>query len=189
MPGIYVMAVLTLLGNALLCVATLNHLTQSDRRYYWLLVAGLPLSMIVNRFIKTPVISSIAAWTGIPLRVGLDVPVWFIIAVWLNAPIFEEAIKLLPLILPASRVFLGDASRSLWAGLALGMGFGLGFSLVTDDTVQRPGAGTHSWWGIAGTEFWVDPTNRVVGVVMTQTAIIGSGPIANAVREAFYATD
>jgi hypothetical protein len=26
----------------------------------------------------------------------------------------------------------------------------------------------------------------VVGVVMTQTAIIGSGPIANAVREAFY---
>lgn len=40
-----------------------------------------------------------------------------------------------------------------------GMGFGLGFSLVLDDTKQRPGNGTFSWYGIAGTEFWVDPKN------------------------------
>lgn len=50
-----------------------------------------------------------------------------------------------------------------------GMGFGLGFSLVKDDTVQRPGAGTFSWWGIAGTEFWVDPKNDVVVVFMVQS--------------------
>jgi CubicO group peptidase (beta-lactamase class C family) len=49
-----------------------------------------------------------------------------------------------------------------------GMGFGLGFSLVTDDKVQRPGAGTFSWWGIAGTEFWVDPKNDVFMVFMVQ---------------------
>ena len=49
-----------------------------------------------------------------------------------------------------------------------GMGFGLGFSLVTDDTVQRPGAGTYSWWGIAGTEFWVDPKNEVFVIFMVQ---------------------
>jgi CubicO group peptidase (beta-lactamase class C family) len=49
-----------------------------------------------------------------------------------------------------------------------GMGFGLGFSLVNDDTVQRPGKGTFSWWGIAGTEFWVDPKNDVVVVFMVQ---------------------
>jgi CubicO group peptidase (beta-lactamase class C family) len=49
-----------------------------------------------------------------------------------------------------------------------GMGFGLGFSLVLDDTVQRPGAGTFSWWGIAGTEFWVDPKNEVFMVFMVQ---------------------
>ncbi len=41
------------------------------------------------------------------------------------------------------------------------MGFGLGFSLVLDDTKQRPGEGTFSWNGIAGTEFWVDPKNDV----------------------------
>lgn len=49
-----------------------------------------------------------------------------------------------------------------------GMGFGLGFSLVNDDTVQRPGKGTFSWWGIAGTEFWVDPKNDVFMVFMVQ---------------------
>ena len=30
---------------------------------------------------------------------------------------------------------------------------------------------------------------RVVGLVMTQTAIIGSGPISNPIREAFYTAD
>ncbi|THD77037.1 MAG: class A beta-lactamase-related serine hydrolase [Phenylobacterium sp.] len=50
-----------------------------------------------------------------------------------------------------------------------GMGFGLGFSLVKDDTVQRPGNGTFSWWGIAGTEFWVDPKNDVFMVFMVQS--------------------
>jgi CubicO group peptidase (beta-lactamase class C family) len=50
-----------------------------------------------------------------------------------------------------------------------GMGFGLGFSLVEDDKVQRPGAGTFSWWGIAGTEFWVDPKNDVFMVFMVQS--------------------
>lgn len=50
-----------------------------------------------------------------------------------------------------------------------GMGFGLGFSLVLDDKLQRPGNGTFSWWGIAGTEFWVDPKNDVFMVFMVQS--------------------
>lgn len=50
-----------------------------------------------------------------------------------------------------------------------GMGFGLGFSLVKDDTAQRAGAGTFSWWGIAGTEFWVDPKNDLVMIFMVQS--------------------
>jgi CubicO group peptidase (beta-lactamase class C family) len=51
-----------------------------------------------------------------------------------------------------------------------GMGFGLGFSLVNDDKLQRPGNGTFSWWGIAGTEFWVDPKNDVFMIFMVQAA-------------------
>ena len=54
------------------------------------------------------------------------------------------------------------------------MGFGLGFSLVLDDTKQRPGAGTFSWNGIAGTEFWVDPKNDVVMAFFIQDrALLG----------------
>ena len=50
-----------------------------------------------------------------------------------------------------------------------GMGFGLGFSLVLDDKLQRPGNGTYSWWGIAGTEFWVDPKNDLFMIFMVQS--------------------
>ncbi len=72
-----------------------------------------------------------------------------------------------------------------------GWGFTLGFGVVTDSAAAKTAlpVGSYGWGGIYGTQFWVDPTNRVVGVVMTQTAIIGSGPISNAVREAFYAGD
>ncbi len=52
--------------------------------------------------------------------------------------------------------------------VANSMGFGLGMSLVIDDTKQRPGNGTFSWNGIAGTEWWYDPKNDVFMVFMQQ---------------------
>jgi CubicO group peptidase (beta-lactamase class C family) len=72
-----------------------------------------------------------------------------------------------------------------------GWGFTLGFGIVTDPAAAktRLPAGSYGWGGIYGTQFWIDPANRVVGLVLTQTAIIGSGPIANLVREAFYTAD
>ena len=72
-----------------------------------------------------------------------------------------------------------------------GWGFTLGFGIVTDPAAAktRLPAGSYGWGGIYGTQFWVDPANRVVGLVMTQTSIIGSGPISNPVREAFYTAD
>ena len=45
---------------------------------------------------------------------------------------------------------------------------GIGMSLVIDDTKQRPGNGTFSWNGIAGTEWWYDPKNDVFMVFMIQ---------------------
>jgi CubicO group peptidase (beta-lactamase class C family) len=72
-----------------------------------------------------------------------------------------------------------------------GWGFTLGFGILTDPAIakSRLPAGSYGWGGIYGTQFWVDPTNRVVGLVMTQTAIIGSGPISNPIREAFYTAE
>jgi len=72
-----------------------------------------------------------------------------------------------------------------------GWGFTLGFGIVVDPAAAktRLPAGSYGWGGIYGTQFWVDPSNKVIGLVMTQTAIIGSGAISNPVREAFYAAD
>ena len=62
--------------------------------------------------------------------------------------------------------------------------------MLTDPAAAntRLPVGSYNWTGIYGTQFWVDPRNLVVGVVMTQTAIIAS-PITNPVREASYAAD
>jgi CubicO group peptidase (beta-lactamase class C family) len=70
-----------------------------------------------------------------------------------------------------------------------GYDFGYGVAVLIDPVAAktRQGAGTYGWGGIYGTGFFVDPANRIVTVVMTQTAVNG-GPAANAVREAVYGT-
>jgi CubicO group peptidase (beta-lactamase class C family) len=69
-----------------------------------------------------------------------------------------------------------------------GWGFGLGVAVLTDPPLANTGmpAGNYGWNGIYGTQFWVDPRTRVVGLIMTQTALIGAA-VTNPVRDAFYA--
>ncbi len=49
-------------------------------------------------------------------------------------------------------------------------GFGYDFAVVLDpDAAKRQvGKGSYWWWGIAGTWFWIDPTNNVVFVGIIQ---------------------
>ena len=151
MPGITIMAVITIGLTAALCIAYLNHLTRSDRHYLWLLLPGLLSSLVVNRWVKTPVVTFIAAWANIPLKIGLDVPVWFILLILLNSPVFEEAIKLLPIALPVTRKLINDVSGALWAGLALGMSFGLGeAAFIAYGLVQSPAYNSLPWYMFTG---------------------------------------
>ena len=145
------MAVITIGLTAALCIGFLNYLTHSDRRYYWLLVPGLLSSLIVNRWVKTLVITSIAAWANIPLKLGPDVPVGFIVLILLNSPVFEEAIKLLPIALPHSRKLLNDTPSSLWVGLALGMSFGVGeAAYIAYGIAQSPAYNSFPWYVFTG---------------------------------------
>ncbi len=66
--------------------------------------------------------------------------------------------------------------------------FGVDFAIV-DNPEQFNGApkGTHWWWGIAGTWFWIDPVENIVFVGMIQNNdIFYSLQIQRAMREALY---
>ncbi len=54
--------------------------------------------------------------------------------------------------------------------LGAGTGFGLGFRVVTDNaaTASLGSNGRYGWLGIYGTEFWIDPKERLIGIVLVQ---------------------
>jgi len=69
-----------------------------------------------------------------------------------------------------------------------GIGFGLGFSRVIEpalaNTLSSPG--TISWGGAAGTDFWVDFQERLIGILMVQIMPRDQYPTANDFRTAVY---
>ena len=88
----------------------------------------------------------------IPLKLEMSTPLWFILLIWLNAPIFEEAIKAIPILFPAARGFLKKkASAALSAGLALGLGFGLGeAAFIAYGVAQSPALQSLPWYLFTG---------------------------------------
>jgi CubicO group peptidase (beta-lactamase class C family) len=67
-------------------------------------------------------------------------------------------------------------------------GFGLGFRVITDlGQSQRPASvGSYSWGGIWGTSFWVDPKEKLLGVMMIQRYPTTSVPIADVFQAMAY---
>ena len=67
-----------------------------------------------------------------------------------------------------------------------GAQFGLGFRVVTDvATTQTLGSnGSYGWSGIYGTNFWVDPKERMVAIVMVQR--YPGSPVAAAFQPLVY---
>jgi CubicO group peptidase (beta-lactamase class C family) len=69
-----------------------------------------------------------------------------------------------------------------------GVGFGLGFASVLDPgaTKVAGNAGEFSWGGLASTGFWVDPTDEVTAVFMTQLMPSSSYPLRPQLRQLVY---
>ena len=69
-----------------------------------------------------------------------------------------------------------------------GIGFGLGFSVMLDPA--RAGVigsvGEHGWGGAASTMFWVDRSEELVGMVLTQLMPSSTHPIRRELKALVY---
>ena len=66
--------------------------------------------------------------------------------------------------------------------------FGVDFAIVDNpDVFQGAPKGTHWWWGIAGSWFWIDPVEDIVFIGMIQNSdILYSVQVHGAARSAIY---
>ncbi len=83
---------------------------------------------------------------------------------------------------------LPDAVASITPNLYPGNVFGLDFAIVENSAAyQGASAGTHWWWGIAGSWFWIDPVENIVFIGMIQNDdILYSLRVHAASRAAIY---
>ncbi len=82
---------------------------------------------------------------------------------------------------------LPDAVPSI-GQLYPGNGFGVDFAIVNDSAAfQGAPLGTHWWWGIAGSWFWIDPISNIGFIGMIQNSdILYSIQVHAAARAAMY---
>ena len=71
------------------------------------------------------------------------------------------------------------STLNLDMGMSEGMGYGLGGYSITDTglTGLPASAGAYGWGGAASTDFWVDPEQELVGMVLTQLLPTGAYPL------------
>jgi len=150
-PQIYIMAVITLVFSLALWGGLIYLFAGRTRRFFWLLVLGLPLSAIANLYIKQQVTIFIGQAAHIQPGLGLAAPLWFLAFKVLITPLVEELLKVSPLLLrPAWRMVVSRAS-ALWVGLVLGVSFGMGeAAFISYAVAQNPDYASIPWYGFTG---------------------------------------
>lgn len=98
---------------------------------------------------------------------------------------FLEAIRTggAPILKPETVQAMTTNQLPASVNLGPGFGFGLGVGVAFDPVAAKSklGAGSWSWAGIYGTQFWVDPVARLSVVVMTNTAGAMNVPLEAAI--------
>jgi hypothetical protein len=151
MPTILPMAVVTLVASAALWIAVLWAYSGRTWRFVPLVAFGLPLSALVNLAVKGPLAEGVGARAGIDPGRGLDTPLWFLLFLFTLAPVFEEAIKVVPVVVPGVRRAMAGPGGALWTGFALGIGFGLGEAAYLAWQVAASGAyEQYPWYAFTG---------------------------------------
>ncbi len=120
------MAVITFTLSAVLWGGMVYLFAGRKSRYLWLLLPALPLSWIVNNYVKASAALFIGQTVGVPPGLGLARPAWFTFLLFMLTPVLEELVKVIPLLLPSVRRLIKDPYSAFWAGITLGVSFGLG---------------------------------------------------------------
>ena len=145
------MAVITVVFSATLWCGMLWLYSGRTMRFIRLVPLGLPLSAIVNMLVKGPIGQGVGELSGIDPGLGLQTPVWFLIFLFLLAPVFEELIKAAPALIPSVRRLIETPGDALWTGMALGIGFGIGEAIYLAWQVSASGAyGEYPWYAFTG---------------------------------------
>lgn len=142
--------------------------------YVWFILLGALLPVVVNLYLKAPFIRWLAQAGQVPAGQGLaGTPIWFLIALWLVSPVFEEAIKSAPGVFPPGSRLLDTPKKALWLGLSLGFGFGLGEVWYIAWSVAVSGMTIGLPW-TAFTGFAIERAMVVPGhAMMTAIAVLG----------------
>ena len=87
------------------------------------------------------------------------------------------------------RVTQDQIYRDAGANYITGLGFGFGMQIVLDDTAARQVAGSKSeisWGGSSNTNFWINPEQDLIIIVMAQFRPVRIHNFANEIRGAVY---
>lgn len=170
---IYIMAAITIALSAGLWGGLLYALSARNKKLLWLLLPGLPLSALVNLAIKRPIVLWLGEFGGVEPGQGLATPLWFLLAVSLVPPLTEEAIKVLPLLLPAVRRQIDSRASAVWVGMALGISFGLGeAAYLAYNVAQASEYAGYPWYAFTG--FFGERLAVTLGHgLLTMLAVVG----------------
>ena len=151
MPQIYIMAAITLVASLALWGGLIYLFTGHQKRYFWLLLLGLPLSAVANLFLKRQAIIAAGLAGHVQPGLGLAAPVWFLAFQVLISPLVEEAIKVLPLLLRPAWKMVTSRASALWVGFVLGVSFGLGeAAIIAYGVAQNSAYDFLPWYAFTG---------------------------------------
>jgi hypothetical protein len=136
---IWTMTAITLAAAAGLWLGAFFLPARSRRSLTVWVLAGLPMSFLVNLLVKTPLALGISRLLGIAPAFNLSMPWGWLAFLALLAPVTEELIKWLPGLGLRIAKKLNEPERALWTGLAVGIGFGLGEILYLAYGIARSG--------------------------------------------------
>jgi uncharacterized membrane protein YhfC len=150
-PQIYIMAAVTLVVSVAFWGGLIYFFTGRQKRYFWLLSFGVPLSAIANLILKRQAIVLVGQAFHVPPGLGLASPAWFLAFGVLITPLVEEPIKVLPLLLRSAWEVVTSQTSALWVGFVLGISFGLGEALFLAYAIAKnPAYASLPWYAYTG---------------------------------------